>query len=89
MQTRRGSDIIKYWPEESREAAQLVINTYGEPPEATESLLIWHQVGRWKRVLASRVFFEHRFPAPHFDSVESVIDYRVPPEHFTPLAQFR
>jgi hypothetical protein len=34
------------------------------------------------------VFFEHQFPAPHFDSVESVLDYRVPPEQFTPLAQF-
>ena len=25
---------------------------------------------------------------PHFDSVESVIDYQVPPEQFTPLAAF-
>ena len=86
--TRKASEIIKGWPEESREAAQLVIDSYGEPHEATESLLTWHDVGPWKRVLASRVFFEHQFPAPHFDSVESVIDYRVPPEQFTPLAQF-
>ena len=34
------------------------------------------------------VVFEHAFPAPHLDSVESVIDYRVPPEQFTPLAAF-
>ena len=39
-------------------------------------------------MLASKAFFEHQFPAPHFDSVESVIDYRVPPEQFTPLARF-
>jgi hypothetical protein len=84
----KGSELIKGWPEESREAAQLVVDTYGEPHEATESLLTWHDVGPWKRVLASRVFFEHQFPAPHFDSVESVIDYRVPPEQFTPLASF-
>jgi len=84
----QGSEIIKGWPEESREAAQLVIDSYGEPQEATESLLTWHKVGPWKRVLASKVFFSHEFPAPHFDSVESVIDYRVPPEQFTPLAQF-
>jgi hypothetical protein len=86
--TLKGSELIKGWPEESREAAQLVVDTYGEPHEATESLLTWHDVGPWKRVLASRVFFEHQFPAPHFDSVESVIDYRVPPEQFTPLASF-
>ena len=85
--TRRGSDIISGWPEESREAAHLVIDTYGKPDEATDSLLIWQDVGPWKRVPASRVF-EHAFPAPHFDSVESVIDYRVPPERFTPMAAF-
>jgi hypothetical protein len=83
-----GSEIIKGWPEDSREAAQLVIDTYGEPQEATESLLTWHEAGPWKRVLASKVFFQHQFPAPHIDSVESVIDYRVPPEQFSPLAAF-
>ena len=88
MEARQGSQIIKDWPEESQEAAQLVIDTYGEPHEATESLLTWHQVGPWKRVLASKVFFEHQFPAPHIDSVESVIDYRVPPEQCSALAAF-
>ena len=83
-----GSEVIKRWPEESQEAAQLVIDTYGEPQEATESLLTWHQAGPWKRVLASKVYFEHAFPAPHIDSVESVIDYRVPPEQFSALAAF-
>jgi hypothetical protein len=86
--TQRGSDIIKAWPEESKEAAQLVIDTYGEPHEATGSLLTWHDVGPWKRVVASRSFFEHAFPAPHFDSVESFIDHRVPPEKFSELAAF-
>lgn len=83
-----GSKIIENWPEQSREAAKLVIEKYGEPHEATESFLTWHAVGPWKRVVASKVFFEHAFPAPHFDSVETVLDYRVPPELFTPLAEF-
>jgi len=86
--TLQASELIKGWPEESREAAQLVIDTYGEPHEATESMLTWHEVGPWKRVLASKVLFSHQFPAPHIDSVESVIDYRVPPEHFSALAVF-
>jgi hypothetical protein len=88
MTTSRGSKLIASWPEESREAAQLVIDKYGEPDEATESFLVWHGVGPWKRIVASRTFWTHNFPAPHFDSVESVIDYRVPPESFTALAQF-
>lgn len=41
MDIRQGSDIITSWPEESREAAGLVIDAYGEPDEATASLLIW------------------------------------------------
>jgi hypothetical protein len=82
------STWIKSWPEESREAAQLVIDRYGEPDEAMETQLVWHNAGPWKRVVASKAFFRHEFPAPHIDSVESVIDYRVPANKFTPLAEF-
>lgn len=88
MDATPGSDIIKDWPEESHQAAQLVVDQYGEPDEATASLLTWHRVGPWKRTVASRVFYEHEFPAPHIDSVESFIDYHVPIEKFTPLAEF-
>jgi hypothetical protein len=88
MGQQKATEVIGGWPEESREAAELVIEQYGEPHDATDSLLTWHGVGPWKRVVASRAFFRHDFPAPHFDSVESFIDYRVPPEMFTPLAEF-
>jgi hypothetical protein len=37
--TNPGSKVIQSWPEESREAAQLVIDKYGEPHETTESML--------------------------------------------------
>ncbi len=79
---------IQTWPEEAREAAQLVIDQYGEPDEMVASELIWHHPGPWKRIVASRTFYRHNFPAPHTDSVESVIDYRVPPEKFSELAEF-
>lgn len=83
-----GSQVIQGWPYPSREAAQVVIDTYGEPDEATPTLLTWHRAGPWKRVVASRACHEHAFPAPHTDSVASVVDYRVPPEKITPLAEF-
>ena len=88
MKAKTGSEIIQSWPEESREAAQLVIDTYGEPHEASQSFLVWHKTGPWKRIVASKEFYEHTFPAPHYDSVETVLDYRVPTEFFTPLAGF-
>jgi hypothetical protein len=80
--------VIKDWPDEAREPAQLVIDTYGEPHEVTGSLLIWYGTGPWKRMVASRTFYRHDFPAPHVDSVESIIDYRVPPEKVSDLAAF-
>jgi hypothetical protein len=88
MAQRAGSEIIQDWPEESREAAQLVLDRYGEPEEATESALTWYRVGVWKRIVASRTFYRHDFPSPHADSVESFLDYRVPVDRFSELAAF-
>ncbi len=82
------SDLIQTWPEDSREAAQLVIDAHGEPDEATDTQLTWHKPGPWKRIVATKAFHQHDFPAPHIDAVESVLDYRVPVEKFTPLAEF-
>jgi hypothetical protein len=88
MARKKGSKLIKEWPEESREAAQLVIDQYGEPDEATALQLTWHHPGPWKRIVATKTFYPHNFPIPHTDSVESFIDYRLPVEKFTPIAQF-
>jgi len=86
--TGEGSKRIAAWPPESKEAAQLVIDKYGEPDEATDTRLLWHKPGPWKRIVATRTYYQHNFPAPHIDAVESVIDYHVPPEKFAALAQF-
>jgi hypothetical protein len=86
--TAQGSSCIETWPDQSREAARLVIQRYGEPDEVTATQLTWHRPGPWKRIVASKAFFQHDFPAPHIDAVESVIDYHVPVEKVTPLAAF-
>lgn len=88
MTERTGSQLIESWPDESREAAALVIKKYGEPDEMTESELIWHKPGPWKRIVASKVFYRHNFPVPHIDAVESFIDYKVPPQKLSQLAEF-
>jgi hypothetical protein len=63
MGRERGSDVIQNWPEESREAAQLVIDEHGEPHEVTDSMLVWHHAGPRERIVATRMFFAHNFPA--------------------------
>jgi hypothetical protein len=88
MAVAQRSQIINDWPNESREAAQLVIDAHGEPDEATDTQLTWHNVAPWKRIVATRTFYQHEFPAPHIDCVESFLDYRVPVDKFTPLAEY-
>ncbi len=79
--------LSRYGPR-SRARPRLVIDQYGEPDEVTETQLTWHTRGPWKRIVASKAFYQHDFPAPHSDSVETVLDYRVPPDKFTVLAEF-
>lgn len=88
MNAPSSHETIASWPEESKEAAQLVIDAYGEAQEVTDERLVWHQAGPWKRVVATRTFYQHNFPAPHIDAVESVIDYHVPPGMVSALAIF-
>lgn len=88
MEHRTAASIIHEWPAPSREAAQLVIDKYGEPHEVSESFLVWHRVGPWKRLVATSVFHRHDFPAPHDDVIEAVIDYRVPPDKLGAIAMF-
>lgn len=88
MAATTAAELIQQWPEESREAAQLVIDQHGEPDEISESQLIWYGRKPWKRLVATKTFFEHRFPTEHIDAVESVIDYHVPVEKFSELAAF-
>ena len=88
MSQHNGSKHVDGWPNESREAAQLVIDQYGEPHEITPTQLVWHRAGPWKRIIATKASYRHNFPAPHHDSIESVIDYRVPPEKFSDVALF-
>jgi len=76
------------WPEESREAAQLVIDKYGDPAEATASVLMWNQPGPWKRIIAYRDFDSHNFPAPHNDSVESFLQHAVPAHKASEIVEF-
>ena len=80
--------IIADWPAMSKSGANEIIKKYGPPNEAIPSRLIWYNNGPWKRTIVYRDEVPHNFPNPHSDVVESFIDYRVPPEKFSELAQF-
>ena len=85
---RPGGLLTEGWAEDAREAAQLVIDKYGDPDESTDSLLIWNERGPWKRIVAYRDVDSHEFPAPHKDSIESFLRHAVPSEKATELVSF-
>jgi hypothetical protein len=77
------------WPDEPRESAQRLVDTYGEPDETTESFLIWHRKAKpWKRTVLSKQQAKHDFPSAHYDFVEQTIDYRVPVEKIGELGAY-
>jgi hypothetical protein len=65
-----------------------MIKKYGEPDGVTDSLLIWHNNGPWKRTIVTKEETDHDFPMPHKDVLEQFINYKVPPEKFDELAQY-
>lgn len=88
MQPQSAADVLARWPEPAREAAQAVVDTYGEPQMATDAELTWTGVGTWKRIVAQRAYWAHDFPAPHTDSVETFVDYEVPADLYSDVARF-
>jgi hypothetical protein len=80
--------LMDGWSGEAKEAAQLVIDKYGEPHEATDSVLIWNNVGPWKRMVVTGDPDAHEFPAPHKDSVESFLEFSVPTDRISQIVEF-
>jgi hypothetical protein len=80
--------ITADWPKMSKAAVEEIVGKYGPPNEAMDSRLIWYNNGPWKRTICYRDEVPHHFPNPHSDTLECVIDYRVPAEMFSELAKF-
>lgn len=80
--------IIQDWPDDQRTVAKDTIKQYGNPDEATPSLLIWYNKSRWTKILVSKEGSQHDFPFPHLDITESVTKYRAPTDKFSDLAVF-
>lgn len=76
------------WPTASREAAMYMTNKYGGPAAMTNDMVMWGKTGLWKRTIVYRKEYQHNFPGPHTDVMQQWIDYKVPPELYTRLAQY-
>ncbi len=82
------AELTASWPEASKKAIADMTNKYGQPNEATASMVVWHNSGPWKRTIVYKEEVTHLFPKKHTDVMQQFVDYRVPPEKFSALAIF-
>jgi len=80
--------MMANWSMDAQKAAKGMMKMHGAPDEATPTMLVWHNSGPWKRIIASKTTVRHNFPGPHLDSVEQFISYKVPENKFDELARF-
>ncbi len=76
------------WPQASQDAAQHMMDTYGEAPEVTDTMLIWGPTGPWKRTVIYKEETTHMFPVEHPDVMQQWINLDVPPDYFDDLAHY-
>ncbi len=82
-------EVTKNWPKNPKESAERLIHYYGPPNEISTSRLVWYNThDGWKRSVLSKEEIPHDFPAHHTDYLEQFIDYRVPVDKFSALAEF-
>ena len=79
---------LKSWPEPSQMAAKEMMDKYGKPNETTPHMLVWYNIGPWKKTTIYDLETKHIFPVDHTDVMEQVIDYKVPANKFSALAEY-
>lgn len=71
------SAMIDNWPATPKKVAKMMIDKYGQPNEATASMLLWNNNGPWKRTIVYREEVKHNFPMPHTDLLQQFINFKV------------
>lgn len=88
VETAAVDSLIETWPDGPRTIARQMIEQYGPPNEATPTKLFWYRNGPWKRTELTSDVVLHDFPSPHSDFLTQYIDYRVPVEMFSTIAEY-
>ena len=82
------NNMVAKWSMDAQKAAKGMMKIHGAPDEATPTMLVWHNSGPWKRIIASNTTTPHNFPGPHPDSVEQFVSYKVPENKYDEIARF-
>lgn len=84
--TEEGVDaLLEEWNEGPRDLARELIEEYGQPDEATDRRLIWHNNSFWKRTEIVNEEIFHNFPEGHNEFLYQTVEYNVPIERASDL----
>ncbi|HXH76627.1 MAG TPA: hypothetical protein VNJ08_16770 [Bacteriovoracaceae bacterium] len=61
---------IAMWPEASQKAYKIQFKQHGIPQGVTNDMLVWNDVGPYRRTIVYKDAIPHRTPRPHVDIVE-------------------
>jgi hypothetical protein len=84
---RTAESIILSWPTYSYRLARLMIDKYGQPSEATDQRVIWHDNGPWKRTVVHRDAPGRTYNRSR-GRLEQSVAYNVPAQKLDALARF-
>jgi hypothetical protein len=76
-QTESPVASIRFWPQRSRLVALAMMQKYGEPDGYGINALMWHDVGKWKRMIVYRDGLLDERGLPTKDILQQTILYKV------------
>lgn len=80
--------VISTWAATPKDVANAMIKKYGNPNEATASMLIWYNNGPWKKTIVYSEEVPHDFPMAHTDLLQQYLDYKTPLDKYDDLAEY-
>lgn len=85
---KKAAEVVQDWPNTAKEAAQAMIDKYGQPDGVADMMLVWENNGPWRRTIVYKDEIQHDFPMPHKDVLEQFIPYSADPQMFDELAEY-
>lgn len=88
VSSHAAKSMVEEWPEMPKQAANMLIDKYGQPDEITDMVVVWRDKGPFREIKLSREEIPHDFPMPHTDFLQQTINYKVPLGKYDDLARY-
>lgn len=85
---RDAQGVISSWPSQTKTAASMLIEKYGQPDGVMDRMLVWNDRTPYHKVAVFRDSQQVDVPNSHQAYIENAVNYRVPPEKVASLVQF-